>query len=228
MKRFRMPKPPQGWKALSWEVGVVFIGIVLALGADQLADRLFWNRQVSDFRKALATEVGATLGTYEYRQRQDACATRRLDELERWWRGWRDGNGQPIDRPIGLPLSLAIPTSVWTSRTADITGQLPLQERLTYARLYDEIGNNNTHRLMEREAWMQLASYEGAKALDPEDLVRIRGLINQARQRQAWFNINSARVRRYASGLGIKAQWDPTWVKPDQAICRALLTGPGG
>jgi hypothetical protein len=223
MTRFRIPRPPQGWKALFWEVGVVFVGIVLALAADQLVDRAFWNKQVSDFRKALAAEIGATLGTYEYRQRQDACAVRRLAELERWWRGWQDGRGFIVDKPIGLPLSLAIPTSVWTSRTADITGQLPLEDRLTYARLYDEIGNNNTHRLMEREAWMQLASYEGAMRLDRQDLVRIRGLLNQARQRQTWFNINSARVQRYASDLGIKAQWDPTWVKPDDAICQPIL-----
>jgi hypothetical protein len=226
MSRMRMPSPPQGWKALAWEVGVVFVGIVLALGADQLVDRAYWKTQVNDFRRALAVEIGTTLGTYEYRQRQDACASARLDELERWWRQWQEGAGRPLDRSIGLPLSLATPTSVWASRTADITGHLPLYQRLVYARLYDEIANNNTHRLIERDAWLQLASYEGAKSLDHQDLVRIRGLLNQARQRQQWFNINSARVRRYASGLGIAATWDRTWVRPDQAICRSILPRP--
>ena len=223
MNRIKLPAPPQGWVALAWEVGIVFLGIVLALGADQLVDRAYWNKQVADFRKALAVEIGTTLGTYEYRQRQDACATRRLAELEQWWRQWRDGRGPQLAGPIGLPLSLATPTSVWASRTPDITGHLPLNHRLVYARIYDEIANNNTHRLLERDAWLQLASYEGAASLDGQDLVRIRGLLNQARQRQAWFNINSARVRGYASQLGIRPQWDRTWVKPDEAICSPIL-----
>ena len=227
MIRMRMPVPPQGWAALAWEVGVVFLGIVLALAADQFVDRAYWNKQVSDFQKALAVEIGTTLGTYEYRQLQDECATRRLAEVEQWWQRWHDGHRQQLERPIGLPLSLAIPTSVWGSRTADITGHLSLQQRLVYARIYDEIANNNTHRLAERDAWLQLASYEGARELGPQDLVRIRGLLNEARQRQEWFNINSARVRRYASELGIRPIWDRTWVKPDDAICKSILAGPG-
>lgn len=225
MGRFRVPQPPQGWPALGWEVAVVFFGIVLALAADQIIDRAYWKQQLGDFRKALAVEIGTTLGTYEYRQRQDDCATRRLDELEQWWSRWQSGQGKPLERPIGLPLSLANPTSVWTSRTADITGELSLHDRLIYARIYDEIANNNTHRLLERDAWLQLASYEGAKTLSQQDLVRIRGLLNQARQRQAWFNINSARVRAYASELDIRPHWDRTWVKPDPALCRPVLTG---
>ena len=225
MTRISVPSPPQGWAALAWEVSVVFLGIVLALTADQLVDRAHWNKQVRDFQSALAVEIGTTLGTYEYRQRQDACASRRLAELEQWWQLWQDGQRPPLDRPIGLPLSLANPTSVWTSRTADITGHLTLHQRLVYARIYDEIANNNSHRLLERDAWLQLASYEGARNLSQQDLVRIRGLLNQARQRQAWFNINSARVRAYASELEIGAHWDRTWVKPDPALCRPVLTG---
>lgn len=223
MKRLRIPKPPQGWRALAWEVGVVFLGIVLALTADQLVDRAYWKQQIGDFRKALAVEIGTTLGTYGYRQRQDDCASRRLAELEQWWKQWQDGEGKPLDRPIGLPLSLATPTSVWTSRTADITGELSLHDRLIYARIYDEIANNNTHRLMERDAWLQLASYEGAKDIDQQNLIRIRGLLNQAKQRQAWFNINSERVGRYAAELGITPIFDPTWVRPDRAICTSLF-----
>lgn len=227
MTRISMPAPPQGWAALVWEVSVVFVGIVLALAADQLVDRAHWNKQVRDFQRALAVEIGTTLGTYEYRQRQDECASKRLAELEQWWQQWQDGQGQELERPIGLPLSLATPTSVWASRTADITGHLTLHQRLVYARIYDEIANNNSHRLLERDAWLQLASYQGAKGLDQQDLIRIRGLLNQARQRQAWFNINSARVRRYAAGLEIRPQWDSTWVKPDVALCRPVLGGAG-
>ena len=223
MNRLRLPQPPQGWTALSWEVAVVFLGIVLALGTDQLVDRAYWKGQVQDFRKALAVEIATTLGTYEYRRRQDGCATRRLDELERWWKSWRDGRPQSLQGPIGLPLSLAHPSSVWTSRTPDVVGHLPFEQRLVYARIYDEIANNNTHRLIERDAWLELSSYDGAEELTESDLIRIRGLLNQLRLRQLWFGINSRRVAGYAAGLGIERYMDPSWVTPGPEICRPIL-----
>ena len=223
MSRLRLPQPPQGWTALGWEVSVVFLGIVLALGADQLVDRAYWKSQVQDFRKALAVEIATTLGTYEYRRRQNDCASSRLDELERWWNSWRNGRPQMLQGPIGLPLSLAHPSSVWASRTPDVVGHLPLQQRLLYARIYDEMANNNTHRLVERDAWIELSSYDGAKRLSESDLIRIRGLLNQLRLRQIWFGINHKRVAGYAAGLGIKPYMDQSWVKPSPDICRPIV-----
>ena len=219
----RMPQPPHGWTALGWEVAVVFVGVMLALGADQLADQAHWRKQVGDFRKALAVEIATTLGTYEYRHRQDACVDRRLAELERWWRDSSDGKPQQLRGPIGLPLSLAYPSSVWASRTADVTGHLPLNQRMTYARIYDEMANNNSHRLAERDAWIELGSYDGARKLNEGDLVRVRGLLNQLRLRQDWLGINSKRVAGYAAKLGIKPRMNPSWVRPGADICRPIL-----
>jgi len=49
--------PPQGWAALRWEVGVVFVGIVLALTAQQLADTLYWRGQASQAKRAIEQEL---------------------------------------------------------------------------------------------------------------------------------------------------------------------------
>ncbi|WP_118856896.1 hypothetical protein [Sphingomonas mesophila] len=53
----RFKGPPQGWAALRWEVGVVFVGIVLALGAQQLADTLYWRGQSVQARHAIESEL---------------------------------------------------------------------------------------------------------------------------------------------------------------------------
>ncbi len=54
-ERFR--GPPQGWAVLRWEVGVVFVGIVLALGAQQLADTLYWRGQAAQAKRAIEQEL---------------------------------------------------------------------------------------------------------------------------------------------------------------------------
>ena len=53
----QLPRPPQGWAALRWEVGVVFVGIALAFGAQQLADWLYWRGQATQARRNIEAEL---------------------------------------------------------------------------------------------------------------------------------------------------------------------------
>lgn len=53
----QVPQPPQGWAALRWEVGVVFVGIVLALSAQQLADALYWRGQAAQAKRNIEQEL---------------------------------------------------------------------------------------------------------------------------------------------------------------------------
>lgn len=52
-----LPQPPQGWAALRWEVGVVFVGIGLALGAQQVADMLYWRAQATQAQRNIEAEL---------------------------------------------------------------------------------------------------------------------------------------------------------------------------
>ena len=50
-------RPPQGWAALRWEVAVVFVGIALALGAQQLVDWLYWRGQATQAQRNIEAEL---------------------------------------------------------------------------------------------------------------------------------------------------------------------------
>ena len=45
--QFRLPKPLHGWRAFVGEVGIIVVGVLLALGAQQLVDDWNWRRTVS-------------------------------------------------------------------------------------------------------------------------------------------------------------------------------------
>ena len=225
MFRMLRLKPPHGWNAVAWELGIVVLGVLIALGAQQIAENFHWRRELADFRVALRAEASDDLGTYVYRNGQNRCVAARLDELQRWLDSWRAGRPSRLTGPIGVPASLIVRTNVWDSRDADTIAHMPLDEKLEYGYLYTEFANNEVHRLDERGAWLELASFEGATDLDHQDLMRLQGLIVRARLRDFRMTDNARRFSRRAAQMGLTPRIDPDWPRPLSEICRRILAG---
>jgi hypothetical protein len=105
-----------------------------------------------------------------------------------------------------------------------------MQERLAIGRMYDEFANNEEHRLDEREAWLELGEFNGASDLDHADLMRLQGLINRARYRQAHITSNAKNYLRRAAAIGVKPVWND-FPPADPSICKPILstnTGTAG
>lgn len=79
----KVPSPLNGWRVFWGEVGIIVLGVLLALGAQQVVEALSWRGQVRDFRAAVDRELGENLSIYEIRLRQNDCVSRRLAEVER-------------------------------------------------------------------------------------------------------------------------------------------------
>lgn len=221
-----MPKPLHGWREFAGEVGIIVVGVLIALGAEQLIVANHWRHQVADYRQALRSEIAYDIGTHRYRIAENRCVTARIDALDRWLESWRHGHPIALSGPIGLPSSLSIYTGVWSSRNAELESHMSLDERLTYSRLYDDFANNEVHRLAERQVWTALADYDHATDLDHGDLMRLQGLITQARLRQQRFTSNAEGYFAAASKLGIEPKSAPDWEPPMPDMCQPLIAGP--
>ena len=55
--RFKLGRPPHGWSTLAWEAGVVVVGVLIALGAQQIADNLYWQGQAAQARSNIQQEL---------------------------------------------------------------------------------------------------------------------------------------------------------------------------
>src|SRR5438309_8052346 len=128
-----LPKPLHGWRAFAGEVGIIVVGVLIALGAEQVVQNFTWQRGVRDFRAALDTEVRFDLAASEFRVGQTPCLTRRLADLDRWSATQRSGKAAPLLREIGYPIRVSPGTSVWNSRGADLTAHIPMRARLAYS-----------------------------------------------------------------------------------------------
>ena len=220
---FHLPKPLHGWREFAGEVGIIVVGVLIALAAEQVVETLHWRHEVGLFRNSVDHEIEFDLGTYVYRMRENSCVDARLHELDRLLASWRAGHPLTLTGPIGAPSSLSLETSVWKSRDANIVTHMPMQERLTIGRMYDEFANNEVHRLDERDAWLELGQFNGASDLDHADLMRLQGLISRARYRQAHITINAMNYLRRAAPMGLKPIWND-FPPYDPTICKPILS----
>ena len=205
------------------ELWIVILGVFIALTAEQWVDSRRWQDQVSQYREALHIEIAQNMGTYEFRRAQDRCVEARIAELEAWLQRHVAGRPMKLTGPIGIPASLSLRTSVWTTRTSELEGHMPLDERIKYAMLYDAAANNEIHRVAERDAWIALGDFDGATELSSGDRMRLRGLINQIRYRHGRFQINSNAQFGFARELSIRPKWAPTWIAVPKEQCRPIL-----
>ena len=221
--RLMRVKPPHGWSAVVWELLIVTLGVLIALGAQQVVEASTWRREVAGFRDSVRGEIEINLGSYPYRAQQKQCIKSRLDELQRWLDGWRSGRPQPLIRTIGVPASRVARTSVWDSRDPATFAHMPRGEKEEYAFLYDEFANNEVHRLDEREAWYQLAGFNGATLLDHQDQMRLQGLIARARLRDERIDSNADRFIKRAAKVGLEPKDVPDPPVYDPNLCKPIL-----
>lgn len=52
-----LPKPLHGWRAFIGEVGIIVLGVLIALGAEQLVEALHWRAEMNGERQALYSEA---------------------------------------------------------------------------------------------------------------------------------------------------------------------------
>src|SRR5438270_3394440 len=81
---FHLPNPLHGWREFAGEVGIIVVGVLIALGMEQIAQS--WNdrRATQEAREAIRAEVADDLGGLTDRIVREPCIQRRLDEIGRF------------------------------------------------------------------------------------------------------------------------------------------------
>jgi ribosome modulation factor len=221
-------KPLRGWREFAGELGIIVLGVFIALGADQALRTMNQRSEMRELRAAIDQEIALGIAIFDARLSQDECAEARLDELDRWLNGWRTGKPQGLVGPISAPRSGPAGTSVWASRDPAVVVQMPLDVKLAYAAIYDSFANNEVQRLDERMTWLALAEFDGAGNLDTNNLMRLQGLITRARWRASNITINAGDVRNVAETMGIKQPRQEEYFSAAdvEPLCKPILPPP--
>jgi len=193
-----------GWREFVGEVGIIVLGVLIALGAQQVVETMQTRQRIRETRAALDAELSRNLAAFEWRVGQRRCLRARVEELDRWARAMASGSPVSLKKEITPPRYFALNKTVWQASQND-AGQMPVDTKLNYASIYAalETLDENVWR-DEQEAWDSLSGYEQNKELTREELYRVRSAIIDLQSDDALVDVFQQRLGSQADKLGIR------------------------
>ena len=196
-----LPKPLHGWRQFVGEVGIIVLGVLIALGAEQVVQWIHAREDLRQVRAALNGELADDRARWEYMSAAESCTLKRLDALDEWVAS------APSDARLANAypnIILNLHSSTWDiAKGSSVLAQMPLQEQLTYASLYAALEN-----------WRDLLRIEStqnqtiAALLDRADQADSRGqipvLLSRARILLRFRLESSAYITRRFDDLGVR------------------------
>lgn len=233
-----LPKPLHGWRVFVGEVGVVVLGVLIALGAQQVADKLNERAEAREARKSIQEELATYMGRLESRWGVRGCIARRLDEIQALLD--QAERGGQFNRPnwVGRPQTWTLLTSRWDATSqSGRAALLPEQELADYGLMYAYMRNAYDEMVIEQGDWARLRTLERLHAVTPQMIYEFNRDLQDARYR-AWRihgqiadlrvlarRANLPRIVNDVRGGGTKAACVPMTMPREQA---ARLANPAG
>ena len=217
---FHLPKPLHGWREFVGEVGIIVLGVLIALGAEQVVEKIHERSQIGELQRALRAELADSRARWEDMRAEDDCGSKRLDALERWLATASATSRLPN---AFNPMLWNMHSSAWDlAKTSPAANSIPLRERLVYASLYDAIDNWRSYLDEERNNAVQLNALL-ATADQPEHrreaALRIdvaRQYIRRRQRNYAYFFTRLDQLRIAPDGSELTIAHDP------HALCAPL------
>jgi hypothetical protein len=168
------PKPWHGARELLKEVGIIVIGVLIALSADQAVQWLHVQREVSEAREALHDEIAANGAITLFSIEEDRCLGKALDGYVRWAQG---GPHAEFFRTRFQDLR----SSAWEEVRSGPVTHMPLKERLQLAAYYDHVRSQLSMIEFERNAYRALIGISQKPQLSAADAERLLEMVAEAR-----------------------------------------------
>jgi hypothetical protein len=230
-------KPPHGWNAVGWELGVVTLGVLIALGAQQVADALHDRSVAAQTRAEVTDELNSDLMSIVLRRSAEPCIERRLGELRAMLAQWqRTGS---FETPAWVAQAPVIEVELSRYDAALSAGRMSLlsgNEQYRMGAVAVRLAKFNEWEFAERLPWGRLRALQfGAASLSAEDRARIREALQDASTMDYEIRVLIAQTlpmaRRYGfapSSKGFREMAPQVWAggKFTPSICTSIDTPP--
>ena len=177
-----VPKPLHGWRQLFGEVGVIAVGILIALVGEQVVERLHWVHEVDRAHAALRTDLASLLVDARERESEDGCIRARLGQLGAML---GDGAALPALGHIGAPALRGWQLASWPSAiSSQVTTHLDRDELLALANVQSQALSALQTNERELDDWAALYAMVGpGRRLDAGEGAQLRRILADAAYR---------------------------------------------
>jgi len=187
-----LPKPLHGWREFAGEVGIIVLGVLIALGAEQLIEAAHWRQSARQASHAIQLELAAQQIEAMERLAVQPCLTGQLNVLAARLSAFRGGiwKGMPmIVRQEGdkdaqqrtIAVAYRAPERLWVSdawQTARSNGSLNHLSDSVVSEFAQEYSRGNrllALQMQENEAASKLAALAVDGPIGPSDRVALLG-----------------------------------------------------
>ncbi len=173
---FHLPKPLHGWREFLGEVGIIVIGVLIALGAEQIVETLHWRAEVRDAKSAIRQDMAQSNRVFAYRVAAHECVARRLDKIgdiiEESAQHKAPANVGDIFPDIGN----ALDKNAWeTARAGQVLQHFDRKSLGLYGIYYLQLDNVGEFVMKEGDDWEVLRALRGnPNRLAPPDFAGMR------------------------------------------------------
>ena len=193
-----LPKPLHGWREFAGEVGIIVLGVLIALGAEQIVEAFHWRGEVNEARKAMAVELSDSIGQSYERERLSPCIERRLNAISAILsRASQTGRLPPVGM-VGRPLYRTWVSSAWQTTIAGQTASHFSRHELNQlGYIYDYVERASRGSDQEMLAWTDLQSISGpGRPISSDEVAQFIRDVERARAWDAYVGADSAYLRQ--------------------------------
>ena len=133
---FHLPKPLHGWREFAGEVGIIVLGVLIALAAEQAIETLRWHEKVERTKDLLDSELhDDALSAYGWLA-TGPCLDQQLNAAELAVGAGRSSGAIAATAPYSPELDVFTSDSWLNARSLEVTDHMSPEAIRTYSRLF--------------------------------------------------------------------------------------------
>jgi hypothetical protein len=220
---FHLPKPLHGWREFAGEVGIIVLGVLIALGAEQVVEAAHQRQEGAAAEKIIRSEISLNLGRLQSRMQIHDCVIHRIDQIQALLDGADSNPAIVTPGWIGRPQYWSYLNSRWQAESQAGQAALVDSDRLSeYGIMYARMQNLLDEMAVEQTDWAKLRTLEHVHRLDPGAALEFNVTLQDARYRDWRLELVTDQLFDMAKALQLRPTANATTA--DRSICLPITT----
>lgn len=218
-----VPRPLHGWRAFAGEVGIIVVGVLIALAAQQLVEVLNQRSDARDARESIQSELETNMARLTSRSAQRSCILNRLTEVQAILDRAEPGAAVVPPKWVGRPQYWTMQSVRWDAISqSGRAALLPPKELAAYGLMYTIMRDISGVMTSEQADWARLRSLEHLHVLTPQMVFELDSTLQDARYLDWRIMVWTSQLK--PSEKALQLQTVKNDLRPSQAACVPMNT----
>ena len=230
------PKPWHGWREFLREYAIIVVGVLTALGAEQVVENVRWAERTAETREHLRAELHGVANEAVMRLALQRCTNDQLDQLEQALaEGGETWQAPHVYTALGIKAVIGGPKGLWESqawRNAQADGtvnHLPQDEMLAFGLAYEHIARARALSDQEESDMALLGALAAMRRLDTPTRSQYLQLVYRLRRTGLLMESEAREIRGRLKKLNVKPgrleEYSPAERYYYERACREFYKG---